>query len=48
MLMMLRFVPVLAGMGARVSVQAPDTLHGLIRRMPGIRRVVDERQAPAP
>ncbi|GBQ14662.1 peptide transporter [Komagataeibacter rhaeticus] len=48
MLMMLRFVPVLAGMGARVSVQAPDTLHGLIRRMPGIRRVVDERQAPPP
>ncbi|WP_370636735.1 tetratricopeptide repeat protein [Komagataeibacter sp. FNDCF1] len=48
MLMMLRFVPVLTSMGARVSVQAPDTLHGLIRRMPGVRRVTGERQAPPP
>ncbi|GBR28482.1 O-linked N-acetylglucosamine transferase [Komagataeibacter oboediens DSM 11826] len=43
MLMMMRFVPVLVSMGARVSIQAPDTLHGLIRRMGGIRRVFSER-----
>ncbi|WP_240906393.1 glycosyltransferase family 9 protein [Komagataeibacter xylinus] len=45
MLMMLRFVPVLAALGARVSVQAPDTLHGLIRRMDGVRRVFNDRQS---
>ncbi|GAB6968532.1 tetratricopeptide repeat protein [Komagataeibacter kakiaceti JCM 25156] len=44
MLMMLRFLPVLAGMGARVFVQAPETLHGLIRRMGCVRRVFDERR----
>lgn len=46
MLMMLRFVPVLADMGARVYVQAPLTLHGLIRRMGCVRRVFDDRRPP--
>ncbi|GBQ31509.1 glycosyltransferase family protein [Gluconacetobacter azotocaptans] len=44
-LMYLRFLPALVRRGARVTVQVPDALAGLVRRMPGLHRVISDHHA---
>lgn len=45
MLMYMRYLPPLIERGAQVTVRVPDTLAGLVRRIPGVHRVINPDHA---